>query len=180
MSRKSFPLFAVLALGCSGEGDDSAKTSSDPQTPPQGHAAITEWLAAGHYTSWACEPEPHEARSPSPHGYNRICSNDLLSNHTTGEYPVGAAAVKELYTDPAMPIAGYAVELHVTAGTDGGDWYWYEVVPDDSEAPHDANGVVADGLGDSGAAMTICVSCHEAAGSDVDHGGHDFVYTQVP
>ena len=58
-----------------------------------------------------------------------------------------------------------------------------ERVPASSTAPHDANGVVADGKGGSGPAMSICVGCHAAAGSDAPHspspGGHDQVYTPV-
>ncbi len=158
---------------------DTDAMMDEAQTPPEGHEALTAWIAAGHYLDWACEPASHEARSPSPHGYNRICSNDLMSAHGDGEYPVGAAAVKELYDDGGATIVGYAVERHVAAGTSGGDWYWYEVVPLTSGAPHDENGVVADGYGDSGPAQAICVSCHSAAGADADHPGHDFVYTQV-
>jgi cytochrome c553 len=66
----------------------------------------------------------------------------------------------------------------------GANWYWYERVPLSSAAPHDAAGVVADGLGSSGPAQTICVACHAAAGTDAAHtpspGGRDEVYTPVP
>lgn len=153
----------------------------DPQLPPTtGRADIEAWLTAGHYMSWRCEPAAHAQRSPSPHGQNRICSNTTMSSFTgTGEYPVGAAAVKELFDDTGKTIVGYAVEVHTTAGNTGDAWYWYERVPASSPAPHDANGVVADGKGSSGPAQTICVGCHQAAGSDAGHSGHNFVYTQV-
>jgi hypothetical protein len=66
---------------------------------------------------------------------------------------------------------------------DGANWYWYERVPLDSVTAHDANGVVADGMGDSATAMTACVSCHVFAGSDAAHtpiaGGRDQVYAPV-
>ena len=153
--------------------------AGDAQTPAQGYAAVTAWIEGGDYLDWTCEPAPHDPRSPSPHGPNRICSNDLLSAHGAGEYPVGSASVKELYDASSTNIVGYAVALHTTAGTEGGDWYWYEVVPLDSAAPHGPNGVVADGTGESGTPMTICVSCHAGAGSDSGHSGHDMVYTQV-
>lgn len=126
-----------------------------------------------------CEPASHEARSPSPHGKNRICSNTLLSGNGAGEYPVNAASVKELFADDGTTIVGYAVARHTSAGAADTAWYWYERVPADHPAPHDANGVVADGPGDMGPAKTICVGCHTAAGSDAQHSGHDFVYTQV-
>lgn len=159
---------------------DSTTDGAD-QTPPQGFEAIEAWLAEGHYKSWNCEAAVHGPIPISPHGMNRICSNDLLSGHPPdgGEYPVGSAGVKELYDDAGTSIVGYAVYLHIESGTAGDAWYWYERVPLDSPAPHDANGIVADGVGDSGPAMAICVGCHQAAGIDADHPGHDFVYTQV-
>jgi hypothetical protein len=166
----------------SGAGGSGAGGGDEAQSPPTtGGDDVEAWLAEGHYKQWACEPEKHAARSPSPHGVNRICSNDLLSGHGAGEYPVGAAAVKELYADEGDDIVGIAVYRHVTAGTTGDTWYWYERVPLDSPAPHDADGVVADGLGGTAGSPeeTICVGCHMAAGSDAMHSGHDFVYTQV-
>src|SRR5262245_40386979 len=96
-------LLCVLAgAGCNDDMDD-ANTSSQTkkedkasQRPPQGAEAIEAWLADGDYNDWQCEPEIHEARLPSPHGWNRICSNDAISSRATGtgEWPAGAAAVK--------------------------------------------------------------------------------------
>jgi hypothetical protein len=172
--------FAITACGGDDKGDD--------QTPPQGREAVEEWLAAGMFKAWAAEPAIHESRTPSPHGYNRIWSNDLIASNAggSGAWPEGAAAVKELYaslTDPT-PI-GVAVYLKLkSASADGANWYWYERVPADHPAPHDANGVVADGTGGSGPAKQICVGCHGAAGADQLHtpsaGGRDQVYTPVP
>ena len=189
MRRFGLILISLCVAACSGKGTDTSDTSGsggftdtvgDSQTPPEGNDALTAWLAAGSYLDWHCEAAAHDARSPSPHGQNRICSNDLLSTYTAeAEYPVGSAAVKELWDDTDTSIVGYAVYRHMTAGGDGVDWYWYEIVPSDSTAPHDANGIVADGLGDTGPANTICVACHSAAGSDSSHSGHDYVYTQV-
>ena len=104
----------------------------------------------------------------------------------TGAWPKGAAAVKELHAsaDSTTPI-GYAVYTKTADDSAGGaNWYWYERVPLDSAAPHDAvTGVVADGLGNAGTAKTICVGCHVAAGADAAHtpsvGGRDQVYTPV-
>jgi hypothetical protein len=154
---------------------------------PQGAAAVERWLKAGEYLTWNCEPRVHASRSPSPHGYNRICSNDIIADNALGEGPfaLGAAAVKELYASAdATELVGYAVYLKTQSDSAGGaNWYWYERVPLDSAAPHDAEGVVADGLGDSGPAKKICVGCHAAAGMDSAHtpseGGRDQVYTPV-
>ena len=193
-SNRFLGAFAAAALGLLGCGSDdsmddtNAGTMNEEETPPQGAAALQEWLEAGSYEDWACEDEVHAARLPSPHGWNRICSNAAISERATesGDWPEGAAAVKELYADErgTEPI-GYAVYLKTEEDSAGGaNWYWYEVVPSDHPAPHDANGVVADGMGDSGAAKKICVSCHKEAGADAMHtpsaGGRDQVYTPVP
>jgi len=168
-------LVAFFAIACGGPGP-----AGNDQTPPStGRQAIEDWLTKGSYKKWKCETAAHASRSPSPHGMNRICSNDLLSAASTGEYPVDASGVKELFDATGANIVGYAVYRHVKAGKTGDTWYWYERVPLDSRAPHDANGVVADATGETGPANTICVGCHQAAGSDAGHSGHDFVYTQV-
>jgi hypothetical protein len=176
-------------VACGGDddmaGDEPAVTVA--QTPPQGAALVEAWLAKGDYKSWHCETAQHEFRSPSPHGFNRICSNDLINKNATGTgvWPKGAAAVKELYASAtaATPV-GYAVYLKTADDSGAGaNWYWYERVPLDSAAPHDAAGVVADGMGSAGAAKAICVGCHIAAGSDTSHTpsmhGRDQVYTPV-
>ena len=170
------------------EHDAAAPTAGKGgQTPPMGAAALMPWLESGAYLDWTCEPESHPARAPSPHGYNRICSNAAISENAQGsaDWPMGAAAVKELFANAqATTPVGYAVYLKTADDSQAGDnWYWYEVVPGDHPAPHDENGVVADGMGDDEPAKAICVSCHAAAGSDDAHtpseGGRDQVYTPV-
>ncbi len=163
-------------------GDDPTGGAEDEtKVPPvTGHDDIQAWLKAGHYKKWRCETGVQEPIMISPHGKQRICSNAILSAHTEmTEYPVDSAAVKELYDDAGAEIIGYAVYRHIKAGTDGGSWYWYEQVPADHPAPHDADGVVADGPGDAGPSKDICVACHQATGIDADHPGHDFVYEQI-
>lgn len=178
------PLALFLLVAACGSDDGSA---SDDQTPPTSTSEVESWLAGGAYKSWTCEPAVHPARAPSPHGFNRICSNDLVAGAAAGTaaWPKGAAAVKELYASAtATTPVGYAVYLKTEADSAAGaNWYWYERVPADSEAPHDSAGVVASGRGSNGAAKTVCVACHNAAGSDADHtpsaGGRDQVYTPV-
>ncbi len=160
----------------SGSMVDSANAGA--QTPPMGAAEVEAWLAAGSYKSWHCESAAHAARAPSPHGFNRICSNDLIASEAagTGAWPRGAAAVKELYASASGGApTGYAVYLKTADDSQGGaSWYWYERI--------DTN-TVADGLGGDGPPKTICVACHGAAGSDAAHtpslGGRDQVYTAV-
>ena len=161
--------------------------AGNAQAPAMGASEVTDWLQGGAYLSWHCEPSVHEARTPSPHGFNRICSNDLLAQSAAanGPWPKSAAAVKELHASATSTTpVGYAVYSKTQADSAGGaNWYWYEIVPLDSAAPHDATGLVADGLGDGGPAKSICVGCHAAAGSDAMHtpsaGGRDQVYTPV-
>jgi hypothetical protein len=180
--NRGFSCALVVTAALAGCGGSSAS-----QTPPTGHTAIESWLAAGSYKGWTSESAIHASRSPSPHGFNRIYSNDLIARNATGtaNWPEGAAAVKELYASltDAAPV-GYAVYLKQAADSaNGANWYWYERVPLDSTVPHDGNGVVADGTGGSGTPLTICVACHSAAGSDAAHtpsaGGRDEVYTPV-
>jgi hypothetical protein len=167
--------------GADTEEDPTGGAEDETKVPPtSGHTAIQAWLAAGHYKSWKCQDGVQDPIGISPHGKQRICSNGILSAHLTeDEYPVNSSAVKELYDAEGANIIGYAVYRHVTAGTTGANWYWYEQVPADHPAPHDANGVVADGLGDAGPALMICVGCHKDTGIDDAHPGHDFVYVQV-
>lgn len=191
MGRETWWLGFVLAAGCNGDEttdgdtddtdttpiDTDTDTVGDSQIPPQGYAAIDPWLDAGEYTDWNCEAAARAATGVSPHGMVRVCNNDLVSTHTTGEYPVGASSVKELYDEAGTTVIGYAVQTKVSTGTGGGTWYWYEQIPPGTDLGTtitvDPNGVVADDLGDTGQAMTICVSCHGGA-------PNDHVWFQVP
>lgn len=150
-----------------GSGAVPGTGPGDAQTPPTGADALEAWLAQGSYKAWHCEPTAHDPRRPSAHTKNRICSNELLSKHGAGEFPVGAAAVKELTDDSGAKVVGYAVYLHVKPGG-GASYYWYERTSDR---------LIADGIGESGVPKDTCVSCHEGAGPGLM--GHDFVFTQV-
>ncbi len=157
--------FAALTSGCATDpgagadgppGLDGTEHAAD-QLPPRGHVALQEWLAAGHYQAWACEPSPHPARPPGAHGANRICSNAALSGSMSGEFPIGAASVKELHRSTG--IAGYAVGIKIATGTAPTSWYWYEAV---------GSSVYADGPG-----VGLCAGCHRDAPRDSE-------FTRVP
>jgi hypothetical protein len=144
---------------------DTAATDAGPpdagdpveQLPPQGKRAADAWLAAGHYKKWKCEPMKMNPRPLGVHGPNRVCSNALLSGHVgPGPYPVGAAAVKEIFY--GNRVGNYAIAVKIKDGTTGASWYWYE--------PGDLEGVGAPG----------CVGCHSRA---AQNGGRDFVFIQV-
>jgi hypothetical protein len=145
-----------------------AACGSAAQLPPTGAAELEPWLASGQYRAWHCEPAPHAARPPSAHFVDRVCQNDIASAHGAGEYPVGAASVKELF-DADGGIKGYSVSRHVSSGTGGDNWYWFEVT---------GGTVDADGNGNAGVPKASCAACHGLAGTP-GYFGHDFVWTQV-
>ncbi len=165
-TRFSFVLAAsILAvLGCSGGGaapPDVAEGTGDAfpgtaELPPRGAAAVRQWLAAGHYLMWTCEPAPHAARPPGAHGMTRVCSNAELAASISGDFPVGAASVKELHGSSG--ITGYALSARIDATAGAAGWYWFEVI---------GQSVVADGVG-----VGLCVNCHDGA-------PRDHVYTVV-
>ncbi|HLL21237.1 MAG TPA: hypothetical protein VK427_03850 [Kofleriaceae bacterium] len=160
MIRNSLLLpLACFVVACGSGPDSYGDELGNPQLPPRGSSDVTDWLAQGHYLSWNCEPEAHPKRPGSGHGPNRICTNTALSTATgDGPYPVGAAAVKEIFNDKGE-IRQYAIYRKVEATTGGDSWYWYEGKGSD---------IVANGEGDS-----TCTGCHGRA-------PRDFVYTVVP
>jgi hypothetical protein len=151
-------LLVAILCACGDPGPTSVGDPlDDPQLPPRGSTDIVTWLEAAHYNTWQCEPEPHDARPRSPHGRNRICSNDLLASSTgDGPFPVGAAGVKEIFDGSSISL--YAVYRKVADGTGGNTWYWFE---------GDRGDVIANGEGDS-----TCTGCHGGA-------PRDFVFTIV-
>lgn len=148
--------------------------AGDAQTPPQGSdAVISAWISAASYkgAGWKCEPAVHAARSPSPHGMNKICNNTKLTMTAAAPYGFGIASVKELYDANGTTLAGIAIGLKLYDGaSDGSKWYWYEKM---------AGSVVYNGPGKKDN-TDVCSGCHAGAGSDAGHSGKDFVYTQVP
>jgi hypothetical protein len=169
---------ALTACGSDSTETPAAKDLGSAQLPPTSNGSDVEaWIAKGSYMDWTCETASHPQIKVSPHGKNRICSNDLISGFKGAvgdERPKGSAAVKELYND-SDELVGYAVSVKLEATSNGGaNWYWYERTP---------SGVVADGKGDAGAAKSICVSCHAGAASDNDmhfvNGSSDYVYDVI-
>jgi hypothetical protein len=166
--------------GADGPDDEGASTNAASQTPPQEKVAMAAWLSKGDYKSWQCEQAVSTARSMSPHGFNRVCSNDVISRHAAdgAPWPAGAAAVKEFYASAtASTPNGYAVYLKTQADSaQGANWYFYARVPAEDGSLSDS--VPVDGLG-----AGPCVSCHSAAGSDAEHrpspSARDFVYKIV-
>ncbi len=160
MTKLTALVIAFATAACTDDGDPTyGDDVSSTQIPPRGSTDVQAWLAAGHYLDWTCEPERHPARPGSGHGANRICSNTalVLAADETGPFPVGAAAVKEIFSS-AGEIRQYAVYRKVAEGTGGASWYWYEGLGDDIVANGEDHGT--------------CTGCHSRA-------PRDFVYTVV-
>jgi hypothetical protein len=143
-------VFAGLA--CSSEPLRFGDPTDDPELPPRGEGDIEPWLRAGHYLAWRCEAGPVDVRLGSPHRpQTRTCSNRLALSPGTGELPIGAASVKEMYSDRGT-IMGHGVSRKVATGG-ATSWYWYERLRD-----RDPN---ADGIADGS-----CPGCHVDAARD--------------
>lgn len=152
-----------------GGGEAMSKDSVPPTT---GFNDLEAWLATGAYKSWVCEASPHAARANSAHVANRICNNPSLAAAGAGAFPAGAAAVKELWSGDGARLLGYAVSVHVVAGSAGDSWYWYERYSANGGEPAERDVYF------SGRGASICQSCHAQAGTG-GRSGHDYVYTQV-
>ncbi len=160
MSRTLVALALALVAGCTDEPRSLGDVTDDPELPPRGEADLEPWLAAGFYLAWRCEPGPVEVRLGSPHRpATRTCSNALVIGAPAGEFPIGAASVKEMF-DADGRIMGLGVSRKLALGAGSSGWYWYERLGDRS--PN------ADGV-DQGS----CPACHTAA-------GRDFVYVIAP
>jgi hypothetical protein len=177
MSRAALGLllgFALASSACT-HGHAIDVTDANPldpdagpveQSPPQEPAALLAWLVQGYYEDWHCEPEAHPARPPGAHGSDRICSNDVLAGAgPDGDFPIGAASVKELIRDGRVDGWAVAVKAAAESGDDGAGWYWYE--RSDGE-------VYGEGRG-----FTGCTGCHAGAGPSFAPTARDFVFTQV-
>lgn len=150
---------AVACAACVPPSD-----ADDPAVVPPlaGQEAIEAWLAEGHYLAWTCQPAPHDAIAPSPHGRVRTCANAIA--RAQGPAQVDASIVLEI-AGAAGEVAGFGVQRRTRDGEDADSWYWYMRVPPGNATQHDATGLAADGwgFGDTPAA-TYCAPCHRTAG----------------
>jgi hypothetical protein len=163
-------LAALLGIGCGNNGPPEDPRQLPPITSTDD---INNWLADGYYKTWHCEPAIRDPLGVSPHGKSRTCSNELLSTlPDTGEYPVGAASVKEL-ADNNGSLKGYSISRHVAAGSRASTWFWFE---------RNIQGtVVAAGTGER-MPQDVCSNCHVRAADATFtgiEGGHDYVFLQI-
>jgi hypothetical protein len=167
----------LLAGACGGgkaDGPDNTRDSAadvpvDPaQIPPASSDELDAWIATQPWQTWACEPAPRGPRLNSPHDQVRVCENQLLAGALagSGEAPVGAAAVKEMYYQGA--IWSYTIAVHGKAGSGTDKWFWWRKVIDGSASPPITN---------QGYGEPFCSGCHAGAQAAA---GHDSIFTAVP
>jgi hypothetical protein len=156
-------LALMFSLGCASAGDSTCAAglacTGDAQTPATGALAnIDAWLVKEEFARWKCEPKATGASRDDAHGANRVCSNNLMSASANGDFPVGAANVKELFDSNGVR-KGFAFAVKVKAGRAEDTWYWYEKI---------GSRIVANGVSDS-----TCTGCHSKS-------PRDYVYVRVP
>ncbi len=166
-------MLAVSA--CSSDDDDGGVAvdasipTPDPNIPvPTNGDDVFAYLQSGGYTGFSAESGVHA--SSGPHGQVRSFINPILQaslENGSGEHPVNAAVVKELYNAAGDTLTGWAVSVKVQEASDEGrGWYWYEIFSTTNSASP-----VADGTG-----VSLCTNCH----GDPDEGGQDFVLVPFP
>ncbi len=185
-TRAALTAWLAAALGACGGGDDAPPSSPTPDAttsspdadpggdtdaapspdaaPPGGDvevptdsAVLFPFLQRGDYKGFPAESAAHP--SEGPHGAVRTYINPALEASLAAqnaEHPVGAAAIKELYSSGGE-LRGWAVSVKVEPDSaDGDGWYWYEVF-----STTDGSNPVADGDG-----VPLCAGCHGDTGND--------------
>lgn len=158
MSLKAIVVAGVLTFSLMGTN------SAQDVTPPTNGSELFDWLQSGSYKTWQHESEKH--KSAGPHPSSVIAYLNPLLDESLGSgsdaHPIGAAAVKELYS-ASGELGGWAVSIKTDADSNGGQgWYWYEILGTSSDST-----VVADGNG-----VPLCFGCHTP--------GADFVLIPHP
>ncbi|MEZ4265574.1 MAG: hypothetical protein R3F39_04285 [Myxococcota bacterium] len=150
-----------VATDSAGDADADAGPDVTAVPPPTTGPALRTWLEAGSYLTWTHETTPH--LSVGGHDGNvrtyldPILTKSLKAGQTS--YPVGAAAVMELYKTTGDQTFGWVVWVKTAAASDGGKnifWYWLL----DGDAKIAAKG------------SPNCTGCHSA--------GVDFLHTGFP
>jgi hypothetical protein len=149
------------APGSAIDCEPTAAPEADDLTPPIFPGQLQAWLADGSYAGFAAESEVHDGAGP--HGSVRVFVNRALATslETCAEtHPVGAAAVKELWSDGQL--GGWSVMVKTREAHGAESWYWYEVFSTDPEAESAY----------AGQGHSTCTGCHDA--------GLDAVRTRWP
>lgn len=147
---------------------DGPDTALSADTKPEKTPALFQFLSTGKYNDYpAQQSTTHPGRGPHTKVTSpvRVFYNDTLSDSlkaANAEHPVGAAAVKEMFTDGG-DLTGWAVMVKTQDRSDDGrGWFWYEVT-----SSSNAEATVAMGNGVPG-----CMSCHSFRDQDLILSGY--------
>lgn len=159
----------LAACGCEAEVEASAVAISavDPVVAPAvvdpgmvpAESERAAWLLESGYRGWQAQSPVHPT---GEHGGARVFFNEALARSMaagTGEHPIGAAGVRELYESDLTTLRGFALMIKTgPSGQDGQGWFWLEMF---GTAPGTRPLVAEHG-------SRGCVGCH-ATGVDFVH-----------
>ncbi|MEO0480971.1 MAG: hypothetical protein AAF196_15990 [Planctomycetota bacterium] len=134
---------------------------------PIERGALTRFLTTFAYREFVSEPEQHPGRGPHAAAGSPVrtwFSPSLAQAMEADEetFPVGAAAVKEMWSEGGE-LLGWAVEVKTDLGRGGGSWFWFEMVGTDPATAEIYGG---------GNDVPGCVGCHTQ--------GTDWVISDLP
>jgi hypothetical protein len=124
--HKLVPVVSIaLLLAACADPDDPV----DADVPDTSQAGLDEFLDSKGFEDWTSDPEPRDPieNSGSPHGLVRTYFGPLLEdslNDFGGEHPVGAAAIKEAYSD-ADTVSHYFIYVRSKEGDIDDSFVWY-------------------------------------------------------
>lgn len=147
-----------------GVAEASAPPPGDAGPAPSSAAALQAWLRTRTYAAWPAESAKHKSTGPHGGDVRVYLSPDLEASlaANAAQHPVGATAVKELFT--GNEVTGWAVGVKTEADSRGGaGWYWYEAFSTD-ETPSSTI---------EGQGKPLCAGCHTS-------GSRDQVLTPYP
>ena len=116
---------AFLLGACAEPDDDGDGVVRDIEDATE--QGLNDFLDARGFEDWTSEPEPRDPILGSPHGLVRTYFGPQLEeslNDFDGQHPVGAAAVKEVYSDPDTR-SHYFVYVRDREGTIDEGYTWF-------------------------------------------------------
>ncbi|MEZ4302722.1 MAG: hypothetical protein R3B70_47805 [Polyangiaceae bacterium] len=144
-------------------GSTGGQGGASDAVPPTDKAALFKWLQDGNYKAYNAESAVHASAGPHGGGVRTFVNDQLEGSLSAGNaaHPMGAAAVKELYSGGTL--TGWAASVKTDTDSAGGQgWYWYEIF-----STTDGSNTVAAGNG-----VSLCFNCHS--------GGDDYVLSPYP
>lgn len=125
-------LVASLALGGCGSdsgadpGAGAVPVGDDGKTIAATRDGITAFITTGDYLAWVKEPAIRDAIRAHGGRARSFFNSKYLQARRTSTYPMplGAMAIKELYTGTTL--YGYTIGVKTRAGEGAQTWTWYE------------------------------------------------------